>query len=99
MNLLDGEGKATIGLVYLIGSLWVLNGYVHGMAYPPIAAMMAHWFKPSELATKQSIGMPRILSVRALSLPYAAGYCPVSGTAPGTCVLSFRQSLHFWAPS
>lgn len=55
MNLLDGEGKATIGLVYLIGSLWVLNGYVHGMAYPSIAAMMAHWFKPSELATKQSI--------------------------------------------
>lgn len=55
LNLLDGEGKATVGLVYLIGSLWILNGYVHGMAYPPIAAMMAHWFKPSELATKQSI--------------------------------------------
>ena len=54
-NLLDAEGKATLGLVYLIGSLWVVNGYVHGMAYPPIAAMMAHWFKPSELATKQSI--------------------------------------------
>lgn len=54
-NLLDSEGKATLGLVYLIGSLWVLNGYVHGMAYPPIAAMMAHWFRPSELATKQSI--------------------------------------------
>ncbi len=55
MNLLDSEGRATIGLVYLIGSLWVVNGYVHGMAYPPIAAMMAHWFRPSELATKQSI--------------------------------------------
>ncbi len=55
LNLLDGEGKATLGLVYLIGSLWILNGYVHGMAYPPIAAMMAHWFQPSELATKQSI--------------------------------------------
>ena len=55
MNLLDANGKATLGLVYLIGSLWVVNGYVHGMAYPPIAAMMAHWFRPSELATKQSI--------------------------------------------
>ena len=54
-NLMDSEGKATLGLVYLIGSLWVVNGYVHGMAYPPIAAMMAHWFRPSELATKQSI--------------------------------------------
>ncbi len=55
MHLLDTEGKATVTLVYIIGSLWVLNGYVHGMGYPPCAALMAHWFKPSELATKQSI--------------------------------------------
>ena len=55
LNLMDTEGKATLTLVYLIGSLWVLNGYVHGMGYPPTAAMMAHWFRPSELATKQSI--------------------------------------------
>ncbi len=54
-HLLDGEGKATLGLVYLIGSLWVLNGYVHGMGYPPCSSLMAHWFRPSELATKQSI--------------------------------------------
>ena len=54
-NLLDAEGKATMGLVYLIGSLWVINGYIHGMGYPPCASLMAHWFKPSELATKQSI--------------------------------------------
>lgn len=54
-NLLDAEGKATLGLVYLIGSLWVVNGYIHGMGYPPCASLMAHWFKPSELATKQSI--------------------------------------------
>ena len=55
LHLLDNEGKATVGLVYLIGSLWVLNGYVHGMGYPPCAALMAQWFRPSELATKQSI--------------------------------------------
>jgi len=55
IELLDNEGKATMGLVYLIGSLWVLNGYVHGMGYPPCAALMARWFVPSELATKQSI--------------------------------------------
>lgn len=55
MHLLDAEGKATVGLVYLIGSLWVINGYVHGMGYPPCASLMAHWFRPSELATKQSI--------------------------------------------
>lgn len=55
MHLLDSEGKATVGLVYLIGSLWVLNGYVHGMGYPPCSSLMAHWFRPKELATKQSL--------------------------------------------
>ena len=55
MHLLDGEGKATVGLVYLIGSLWVVNGYLHGMGYPPCSSLMAHWFRSSELATKQSI--------------------------------------------
>ena len=55
IDVLDSEGKATMALVYIIGSLWVLNGYVHGMGYPPCASLMAHWFRPSELATKQSI--------------------------------------------
>lgn len=54
-NLLDAEGKATMGLVYLIGSLWVLNGYLQGMGVPPCVSLLAHWIKPSELATKQSI--------------------------------------------
>ena len=55
LNLLDPEGKATLGLVYLIGSMWVLNGYLQGMGVPPCVSLLAHWVKPSELATKQSI--------------------------------------------
>ena len=55
LNLLDSEGKATLGLVYLIGSLWVLNGYLQGMGVPPCVSLMAHWIKPDELATKQSV--------------------------------------------
>ena len=55
MNVLDTEGKATMTLVYIIGSLWVLNGYFQGMGVPPCISLMAHWIKPSELATKQSI--------------------------------------------
>jgi sugar phosphate permease len=55
LNLLDSDGKATIGLVYLIGCLWVMNGYFQGMGVPPCGSLMAHWIKPSELATKQSI--------------------------------------------
>ncbi|MBQ5704197.1 MAG: MFS transporter, partial [Alistipes sp.] len=52
---LDAEGKATMGLVYLIGSLWVINGYLQGMGVPPCVSLLAHWVKPSELATKQSL--------------------------------------------
>ncbi len=55
INVLDTEGKATMTLVYLIGSLWVLNGYFQGMGVPPCFSLMSHWIKPSELATKQSI--------------------------------------------
>ena len=55
LTLLDTEGKATLGLVYLIGSLWVLNGYLQGMGVPPCVSLLAHWVKPSELATKQSL--------------------------------------------
>lgn len=55
MNLLDTEGKATLGLVYLIGSLWVVNGYIQGMGVPPCISLLANWIRPSELATKQSV--------------------------------------------
>ena len=54
-NVLDASGKATIGFVYILGSLWLINGYLQGMGYPPCSSLMAHWIRPSELATKQSI--------------------------------------------
>ena len=54
-NFLDAEGKATAGMVVFIGSLWLINGYTQGMGFPPCGSLMAHWIKPSELATKQSI--------------------------------------------
>lgn len=31
MTVLDTQGKATMALVYIIGSLWVINGYLQGM--------------------------------------------------------------------
>lgn len=55
MHLLDTEGKATMGLVYLIGSLWLVNGYVQGMGVPPCMSLLAHWIRPKELPTKQAI--------------------------------------------
>ena len=54
-HLLNEEGKATLGLTWLIGSLWVVNGYIQGMGVPPCVSLLAHWIRPSELATKQSL--------------------------------------------
>lgn len=55
MHLLDAEGKATLGFVYLIGSLWLVNGYLQGMGVPPCVSLLAHWIRPKELPTKQSV--------------------------------------------
>ena len=54
-NVLDAGGKATMGFIYLMGGLWLINGWLQGMGYPPCSSLMANWIKPSELATKQSI--------------------------------------------
>ena len=34
-HYMDASGKATVGLVYFIGSLWLINGFTQGMGYPP----------------------------------------------------------------
>jgi len=41
--------------VLTLGLLWMLNGWVQGMGFPPCARLMTHWFSPKELATRFSI--------------------------------------------
>jgi OPA family glycerol-3-phosphate transporter-like MFS transporter/OPA family sugar phosphate sensor protein UhpC-like MFS transporter len=41
--------------VFFFGVIWMLNGWVQGMGFPPCARLLTHWFRPSELATKMSI--------------------------------------------
>lgn len=77
-NFLDAEGKATAGLLVFIGSLWLVNGYMQGMGYPPCGSLMAHWIKPSELSTKQSIWN----SSHSIGAGLVALLC-------GTCVLQW----------
>lgn len=42
-------------LVVLMGIIWMLNGWVQGMGFPPCARLIANWFPPRQLATKFSI--------------------------------------------
>jgi OPA family glycerol-3-phosphate transporter-like MFS transporter/OPA family sugar phosphate sensor protein UhpC-like MFS transporter len=38
--------------VWLLGLLWVLNGWFQGMGFPPCARVLSHWFAPSERGVK-----------------------------------------------
>ena len=42
-------------LVYCMGIIWVINGYLQGMGIPPFTKIMTHWIRPDELATKMSV--------------------------------------------
>lgn len=42
-------------LIYFMGIIWVINGYLQGMGIPPFTKIMTHWIHPDELATKMSI--------------------------------------------
>ena len=53
--LLSAVVNIAIGFIYLMGSLWLVNGWLQGMGYPPCSSLMAYWIRPSELATKQSL--------------------------------------------
>lgn len=41
--------------VVILGLIWMINGWVQGMGFPPCARLMTHWYHPRELATKMSI--------------------------------------------
>jgi sugar phosphate permease len=41
--------------ILAFGVIWMLNGWVQGMGFPPCARLMTHWFPPKQLATKMSI--------------------------------------------
>ena len=51
-----GSGVAVASvLVYIMGVLWLINGFLQGMGVPPCTKTLTQWIHPSELATKMSI--------------------------------------------
>jgi OPA family glycerol-3-phosphate transporter-like MFS transporter/OPA family sugar phosphate sensor protein UhpC-like MFS transporter len=50
-NVFFGLSSAVITL----GVIWMINGWVQGMGFPPCARLLTHWFPPKQLATKMSI--------------------------------------------
>jgi len=51
-----GSGVAVTSiLVYVMGVLWLINGFLQGMGIPPITKTLTQWIHPKELATKMSM--------------------------------------------
>ena len=42
-------------LLYFMGIVWVINGYLQGMGVPPCTKTLTQWIHPKELATKMSV--------------------------------------------
>jgi len=56
--LLSAAANVVFGFssaVLVLGLVWMANGWVQGMGFPPCARLMTHWFRPEQLATKMSI--------------------------------------------
>jgi OPA family glycerol-3-phosphate transporter-like MFS transporter/OPA family sugar phosphate sensor protein UhpC-like MFS transporter len=51
LNVVFGFGT----ILFVLGVIWMANGWVQGMGFPPCARLMANWFSPKQLATKFSI--------------------------------------------
>src|ERR1043166_3802632 len=41
--------------VFALGFIWMLNGLVQGMGFPPCARLLTHWFTPQQLPTRMSV--------------------------------------------
>jgi OPA family glycerol-3-phosphate transporter-like MFS transporter/OPA family sugar phosphate sensor protein UhpC-like MFS transporter len=41
--------------VFALGFVWMLNGWVQGMGFPPCARLLTHWFSPKQLPSRMSI--------------------------------------------
>ena len=51
LNVLFGFGSSAM----VLGFIWLLNGWVQGMGFPPCARLLTHWYRPRDLPTKMSL--------------------------------------------
>lgn len=47
----SSESRANV-IAWIIGSFWIINGWVQGMGFPPCAKSLMHWFAPKEHGVK-----------------------------------------------
>ena len=58
LTIADKAGNAaafTTAIGYIMGVLWMINGFLQGMGVPPCTKILTQWIPTNELATKMSI--------------------------------------------
>ena len=83
-------------LVLFMGLLWLANGALQGMGYPPCVRLLTHWIPPGELATKMSIWNTSH-SIGAGLVLILCGYIMSNMGVPGTHAGAWKWC--FWMPA
>ncbi len=80
MGVSDGS-KANI-IAWIIGSFWIVNGWVQGMGFPPCAKSLMHWFAPREHGIKfatwnisHSFGAGLVFLLNSFVVAFGWKYC------------------------
>lgn len=102
-NVFCGVAPESIGatkLAWVIGTFWIINGWVQGMGFPPCAKSLTHWFAPREHGVKfatwnisHSLGAGLVFILNSFVVGFGWHYCFL---VPAALSLSGAIFL-FWA--
>jgi OPA family glycerol-3-phosphate transporter-like MFS transporter/OPA family sugar phosphate sensor protein UhpC-like MFS transporter len=73
---------------FVLGTLWLFNGWFQGMGFPPCARLLTHWFPPRQIPIKMSIWNTSH-SLGAAGIVILCGYLASTG----------NWRLCFWVPA
>lgn len=84
-NVFCGVAPESIGatkLAWVIGTFWIINGWVQGMGFPPCAKSLTHWFAPREHGVKfatwnisHSLGAGLVFLLNSFVVGFGWHYC------------------------
>lgn len=77
-----GDGSKANVIAWIIGSFWIINGWVQGMGFPPCAKSLMHWFAPREHGVKfatwnisHSFGAGLVFLLNSFVVAFGWKYC------------------------
>ena len=84
-NVFCGVAPESLGatrLAWVIGTFWIINGWVQGMGFPPCAKSLTHWFAPREHGVKfatwnisHSLGAGLVFILNSFVVGFGWHYC------------------------